>query len=1261
MFKTLYISLFLLLTTLTSFAQRGSLGNETIGAQDTWVNTYTYLTADANSGATTIDVDNSQMSGALFTTDLDEGDLILIIQMQGATIDINTTPTTSWGSDYTVQDSWITGANSEWDQTEFGQVLDYNNAGNYEFVEVQSVGTGTITLNCGLEKNYDQSGHVQIVRVPRFEDLTVPNNTSITGPTWNGFTGGVVSVEVNGQLEIIGTGRIHSDEIGFRGGIIDGNTTSNCDLNGTGYLGSYNDVEGAEKGEGIGGFYTEYDNLESRYCRGAVANGGGGANYHNAGGGGGSNVGTGTFFGYGVADPTYSAVWDLENTNLITNPSSGGGRGGYSNSSNDEGPTTLGPNDSNWGGDCRRPTGGVGAHALTYDSQRVFMGGGGGAGDDNNSYGGDGGRGGGVVMLQLYGNITGTGSITANGEDGGDATGPSPGFGTKTGDDGAGGAGGGGSIHISNANPIPSGIDLIAIGGQGGDQNIQVGNGASNQSDGPGGGGAGGLISFSAGTPTEDVSGGAGGTTNSNYMDDFPFNGATGGANGLSGQSVDYFDLVVEDDTVCGGGSTTLTANVSGTLPTGASIEWYDAQYGGTNLNSGATFNTPNLSSNTTYYVGVCPGSFRIPVEVIVSPDIVISGTPTISDETCNGNDGSITGLTASGGFGTLTFEWNGNTTPTEDLTNAVGDDYTLTVTDANGCTETSGPYTISASPGPSIDVSNLVIQDETCLGNDGSITGIIATGSNIVIEWNGNVESDEDITGLSGGSYTMVVTDDANCTSTAGPYTVNTDPGPTIDDSNIDITDETCFEDDGEITGINVTGTNLTYEWNGIETTSQDTIGLSADDYTLVITDGSGCTATSGPYTVNEIPGPVVDDTNIVISNEGCNQGNGSITGIIATGNNLSYVWNGTVEPQIDITNLSSGSYTLEVVDDLGCTVTVGPYNVQNIPDPVIDISNIEIEDVTCNGGDGSISGITSTGSGLTYEWNGNSSPSIDIGNLSEGDYIIEVTDENGCSSVAGPFTVDSIPSPTIDDSNLSITDETCDGNDGSIAGIEAAGSGLTYEWNGNSSPSVDVNNLQAGTYNLEVIDENGCSTSYGPVEVDGSQVPTINVTPESTIIESGESVDLFADITPSTGSVSWSPSNGLSCDNCQDPIATVNESSWFIATVTSSDGCVRSDSVFIEVNDPCGNIAIPTVFSPNEDGLNDKLCVLGGCIQEVNLQIFNRWGEKIYESFDESDCWDGTFKGEKVNTGTYIYKLRGVRVDGTEFENAGNLNVLN
>jgi gliding motility-associated-like protein len=1263
MFKTKLLLATFLFLTVNLFAQRGSLGNQSIGAQDTWVNTYAFLTSDANSGDLQLTVNDNTLSGALFSGNLNAGDLILIIQMQGATMDINTDPI-GFGGTYTVQNNWtgVGGTNPEWDPSEYGQVTNYNNAGNFEYIEVGAVsGSNIIELNCGLTKNYTAAGHVQIVRIPRFEDLTVSNGASITAPNWNGSSGGVIALEVNGDLVITGTGTIAADDIGFRGGIEDNTTSQSCSTTSQGYLGSFDISEGAEKGEGIGGFYTEYDILSSRYCYGAVANGGGGANYHNAGGGGGANVGVGNFYGYGVPDPSYATAWNLEDPTMVGTPSSGGGRGGYTNAESTNNPLSVGPNNSSWSGDCRRTAGGTGAHALTYDSEKIFMGGGGGAGDANNNYGGQGGRGGGIVMVQVYGAISGTGSITANGQDGEDATGPAPGWGGKTGDDGAGGAGGGGAIHISNGNAIPAGIDLIANGGNGGDQNLQFHFASpDNQADGPGGAGAGGMIAYSSGTPTESVSGGIAGSTNSSLMSNFPLNGATGGGDGMSGLSTTIYDIVAENDTICGGGSTTLTANVIGTLPTGGTLEWYNSAFGGTSIGSGANFTTPNLATTTSYFVGVCPGTYRVEVEVVVSPAITISGTPTITPETCAGNDGSIIGLTASGGFGTLTFDWNGTTTPSEDLMNAVGGNYTLTVTDQNGCTATSGPHTIGASPGPSIDLSGLNIQNETCLGNDGSITGIVANGSNITIEWNGTVEPDEDITGLSAGTYTLVVTDNATCTATAGPFTVNLDAGPTIDETNISISDETCVGNDGAITGVIATGTNLTYEWNSTETISEDTVGLSSGTYTLVVTDDVGCSSTSGPHIVNEIPGPIVDDSNINISDEGCNQGNGSITGITATGNNLSFVWNGTVEPNIDINNLSAGSYTLEVVDNLGCSVTVGPYTVQNVPGPVIDVSNAVIEDVTCNGNNGGITGITSTGNGLTFEWNGNPSPSIDLTNASAGNYGLQVTDENGCTDIAGPFLIDSIPAATIDDNNLIITQESCVGNDGEIYGLQVTGNGLTFEWNGQTTPTADLNNASSGDYTLEVTDVNGCVVTYGPVTIGGSIIPTVIASPINSTIDFGGSVLLDVEVNPTGGAILWSPSEGLSCINCENPTASPEQSGWYVVIITSLDGCLVSDSVFIEVIDPCGETMIPTVFSPNEDGLNDQLCVLGGCIETMSLQIFNRWGEKVFESNEATDCWDGTFNGKKVNTGTFIFKLNGTKTDGSEFNSSGNINVI-
>jgi len=738
-------------------------------------------------------------------------------------------------------------------------------------------------------------------------------------------------------------------------------------------------------------------------------------------------------------------------------------------------------------------------------------------------------------------------------------------------------------------------------------------------------------------------------------------NGATGGADGLSGLSNDMYELTAANDTVCGGGSTTLTTNINGSLPGGVSVVWYDAPYGGNLLNTGSSFTTPNLTVTTTYYVGTCPGTYRIPVEVVVSPPINITGTVSITDETCAGNDGEITGLTASGGSGTLTFDWNGTTTPTEDLTNATGGNYTLTVTDQNSCTATSGPHTIGASPGPSIDLSGLTIDDESCLGNDGAITGIVATGSNLTFEWNGTNYPDEDITGITAGSYTLVVTDDASCTSSAGPFTVSADPGPVIDESNLTIVDETCSDANGEITGITASGSNITFEWNGNNATDEDTIGLAGGSYTLTVTDDMGCTATSGPHTVNAIPEPTIDDSNIQIQNEGCGQSNGSITGIIASGSNLSYLWNGNAHPQEDITNLPAGNYTLEVVDQNGCSVTAGPYTITNEPGPTINTSSVVVVDETCNGSDGEINGISVNGSGsFTYEWTPSGATTLDLNGVPAGTYVLEVTDGNNCTEVAGPFTIDSLSGPIINDNALAIQPANCQGDGGEITGLSANGGDLDFSWNGVNSSNADLIDISSGDYTLTVTDSNGCTANYGPVTVNGPVVPVVNILTNDATINAGGSVSIDASVQPNDASLLWTPAEGVDCSTCLEPTLTPDESGFYILSATSTDGCKATDSIFISIEDPCGKVELPSMFSPNGDDINDELCVLGGCIETLTFQVYNRWGEKIFETNDPTECWKGYHRGEIVNTGTYVYKYNGTRKNGESFSGAGNITVV-
>jgi len=648
--KTTLTILLLSVFSTTILAQRGKNGSYTVITANTQINAYTSVTANAAVNATAITVASNTLTSGVLTTALAPGDLIMIIQMQGATMDVDVTPgapvaSGGWGGNYTVPN----GHQLDWGtyQSLWGNVTAYNNAGKYELVEVKSiVGGTTINLMCGLVNAYTASGHVQVVRVPRFVDLTVNTATSIVPALWNGSTGGVVALEINGNLTLSGTGMISASATGFRGGVCDLQTLGSppSAAANKGYCASASAQEGAEKGEGIAGFYTEYDALYSRYCKSAPANGGGGGNNHNAGGGGGSNIGTGTYTGNGIPVSGYTTAWNLEAAGFATSTSSGGGRGGYSYSTSDQNETTLGPNNTPWSGDYRRNEGGFGGFPLTYSSARLFMGGGGGAGDANSNptQGGAGGTGGGIVFMTVYGTISGTGTVESNGGNGQSSNPASQvaGIGQKFGNDGAGGAGGGGAIAISNGTAIPAGITLSARGGNGGNHSLSLGSFATSEGDGPGGGGAGGHIAFTSGTPTQSVNGGNNGVTNSAQINLFPPNGATMGAAGISSLPQTFYNITSPNVSICPNTSTTLTASVTGTVP--GTLTWYSTQFGNTVLGTGATYTTPSLSSTTTYYVGTCPGTFRLPVVVTVTGAPTISGVLTIPV-------GGSTTLTGSG------------------------------------------------------------------------------------------------------------------------------------------------------------------------------------------------------------------------------------------------------------------------------------------------------------------------------------------------------------------------------------------------------------------------------------------------------------------------------------------------------------------------------------------------------------------------------------------------------------------------------------
>ncbi|MBC7863643.1 MAG: hypothetical protein IAF38_11745, partial [Bacteroidia bacterium] len=681
---------FLAMASLASsiaFSQQGKDGPRVIAAT-TSVNEYTTLSTSVSAGANTLPVTASTLNAnGRFTGNLAPGDLVMIYQVRGVFIN-----------------GFASGIFGSPNDSTWGRPNDLYNTGKYEFAEVRSVPNGTsIVLDCNLQNSYDINSFffkAIVIRVPRYTTLTINSPGVLTCDDWNGTIGGVLAVEVQGNTVINAGGSVNANAKGFRGGSLVGDNLSTF---GVSQAASTDGQYGAEKGEGVTGYQSDYDLWGGRYGRNAAANAGGGGNAHNAGGGGGANASPQyqQWHGYGIPDLTgvnYNIAWGLDNAAIPgynAANTAGGGRGGYSFSSSNQNAITTAPGAAAWAGDLRnKDATGFGGRALDYSTGRLYFGGGGGAGDQNNSGGGIGGDGGGLVYLMVYGNISGGGTVTSNGSAGANGQG---GTGIITGIDAGGGGGAGGVIVLNAVGGVANTLTCNTNGGVGGNQVINL-TGSTAECEGPGGGGGGGYIGISSGAPTRNSNGGNNGTTNSSSLTEFTPNGAMRGCPGITNGTITNFTISAVNATICSGQSANLTATLGGTTPGGISIIWYDALVAGNQLGTGSPFNTGALTSTTTFYVGTCPGTYRIPVTVTVNalPTVTITATSPV----CAGAPPfNLSGSPATGTWsGTgITNATNGTFDPSTTGTGTFT--VTYSYTDVNGCSNTdTEPVVVNAA-----------------------------------------------------------------------------------------------------------------------------------------------------------------------------------------------------------------------------------------------------------------------------------------------------------------------------------------------------------------------------------------------------------------------------------------------------------------------------------------------------------------------------------------------------------------------------------
>lgn len=1070
---------FCFIFSLGSMAQQGKDGPGNISAANTIVNIYTPLTASVAANSTNV-ITVGSTAGFL------PGDLIYVIQMQGATVK----GYTYWFGDSLYALPADTGS---------GKINKYGSTGNNEFAQVTSVSGNNITLDCQLKNSYGDSvggvPKVQVIRVPRYSTLTVTG--SITAQAWNGSTGGVVVVEVQGLTTI--TGSIDVSSKGFRGGTVKdpGFLFNSTDV---GYAFKTTTNHGAYKGESIVGDTTVYRRkTNGNYdwgnafwlsnpmsnCKGNVANGGGGGNANNCGGGGGSNAGDTTLWN-GMGNPDNStanniSAWSRESTTPTTGSfrptsSSGGGRGGYAFSNNNADPTTAGngPNSSGvWAGDGRHNDGGWGGTPLNYTRNRIYLGGGGGAGDSNDGNGTSGANGGGIVYLLTYGNITGSGQIIADGGTAANtnlASGPG-----KHGDDGAGGGGGGGAVVINSSGSITltNATPVSAKGGAGGNFIARAGI-TLNANFGPGGGGGGGYIATTSAVAGTTVAGGANGIVVSNGFNaskiatKFPPNGSTAGGAGSSATATNFY-LTATNYTICAGSSASLTVTANGTgIPSPISYNWYSTSFGGTPVFTGNPYNTGALSVGTyTYYAGTCPGTYRIPVVVTVlnAPTLTLTANPT---SICVGQTATLTANGAS------SYTWSPSTGLSATSGSVVSANpagtQTYTVVGANGtCTDTK-TITLTVTPAPTLTA----VASATTICSGTAVT-FTASGTS-TYTWSANAGSVTTATATAtpASSATFTVNGANGGCSATFTLAVNVIATPTV----TAVASPTTICSSGSST-LTASGA-ATFTWsanaNSATTATTSVAPGTTDTFTVTGDNGGGCTSTK-TVTVNVVATPTIS-----VNPSPAAICSGSSVTFTASGA-TNYTWSanaGSVTTATaSVSPTVNTNYTVTGDNGGGC-VSTQTVDVTITPTP--NLNAVASSTAICNG-----SSIILTGTGATsYTWSANAggvntatataSPTVTTTFTVTGDSL-------GCPTTKTVSVVVNNPPTQADSVSVSAA---CGQSNGSYQLNSVTGGTGPYQINFNntgfttiSSFTYTVPNLSAGNYPVVIQDNAGCTYS--------------------------------------------------------------------------------------------------------------------------------------------------------------------------------------
>jgi gliding motility-associated-like protein len=571
-----------------------------------------------------------------------------------------------------------------------------------------------------------------------------------------------------------------------------------------------------------------------------------------------------------------------------------------------------------------------------------------------------------------------------------------------------------------------------------------------------------------------------------------------------------------------------------------------------------------------------------------------------------------------------------------------------LTAIDTNGCiTDTSNFIRTTKNLLPSKPILSIAQNDTICFG-DTAVISVANTSQNHYYIWNSG-DTAPSIFATNTATFFVSSIDQNACKRNSDTIYFFANSLPTKPNLVFAPNDSICAGDTVVIS-INNLSQNQNYLWSNGDTTLLVYVSSSSSLF-VVTTDQNGCQSKSDTIDITQLPLPPTPILNVSPNDTIC-FGDTATLSIANLRPDFSYVWSDGSSSSA-LQSSSAGLLWVKVNDTHGCSSSSDTMRITDkIPAPIIMISGV---DTFCDG-DSIVLMPSIQQADYQYFWNtGDTSAAISI--KIGGSYFLQAEDRfTRCKSPlseAIAVTVNPIPNLSINVSDTLV----CFGET-ALLEANSTDQNIRYRWSTGDTLSF-INVISGGSYEVSTVNSFGCRSIASrfisqakPINCMFSASPTNGSAPLAVNLQNLSSPSSFL----------WYLGDSVFSTLLSPELIIGQAGSYAIRLVCLNDnGCADTSSYqYVVVSDDL-LFYVPNAFSPNGDGANDIWRVFGRGIRFFNVKIFNRFGEKVFESLDPEMGWDGSYKNEKLPTGVYVYELTisGFR-DETFTKNKGSITII-